>query len=39
MVFNNQLVNRPQGGTKERGTSDILYHCRERIMITSNSRI
>lgn len=25
MVFNNQLVNRPQGGTKERGTSDILY--------------
>lgn len=25
MVFNNKLVNRPQGGTKERGTSDILY--------------
>ena len=25
MVFNNELVNRPQGGTKERGTSDILY--------------
>jgi len=25
MVFSNKLVNRPQGGTKERGTSDILY--------------
>ena len=25
MVFNNQLVNKPMGGTKERGTSDILY--------------
>ena len=25
MVFNNKLVNHPQGGTKERGTSDILY--------------
>lgn len=25
MVYDGQLVNRPQGGTDERGTSDILY--------------
>lgn len=25
MVFNGNLVNKPMGGTKERGTSDILY--------------
>ena len=25
MVFNNELVNRPQVATRERGTSDILY--------------
>ncbi len=25
MVYNGELVNRPQGGTDERGTSDILY--------------
>ena len=25
MVFNGKLVNKPLGGSKERGTSDILY--------------
>ena len=25
MVLDGKLVNRPQGGTRERGTSDILY--------------
>lgn len=25
MVFNDSLVNKPQGGTKERGSSDIIY--------------